>query len=275
MKNILTFDLEDWYHGNFLHDEYGNGKHYEDRVVESTDLILNMLDQTGNTATFFVLGEVAEKHPGLIRDIHKRGHEIASHCFEHRLVYDRTPEDFARDIKKSVGLLQELIAEPVIGFRAPYWSIYRENEWVWKILEENGIKYDSSLYPFRTYLYGDNQFPRFKYQIAAASDGILDEIPPTTLEMYGKRIPFCGGFYFRILPYWFVKWGIKKVNRQESQPVVFYLHPYEIDKNKPKSSKGFRNNFILDVNVKRADRKLMRLLEDFQFVSMREYFNLN
>lgn len=274
MKNILTFDLEDWYHGNFLEDGPSHGMvPGEDRVVEPTRRILDMLTETGSTATFFVLGEVAAKFPELIREIDARGHEIASHCYEHRLVYLRAREDFARDLQKSVAVLEEIIDKPVIGFRAPYWSIYRENHWVWDILETHGIKYDSSLYPFRTYLYGDNTFPRFRYKIVTAARYTLEEIPPTTLELFGKRIPFCGGFYFRVLPYRFVRWAIRRVNRVEKQPVVFYLHPYEIDKNKPRSSRGFRNNFILHTNVRRAEAKLRRLLNDFDFVAMRDYYD--
>jgi polysaccharide deacetylase family protein (PEP-CTERM system associated) len=275
MKNILTFDLEDWYHGNFLHDEYGNNASNEDRVIDPTTRILDMLKQTQNTATFFILGEVAEKYPELIREIHRRGHEVASHCYEHRLVYNRTKEDFSCDLEKSVRVLEEIVQEPVLGFRAPYWSVYRENEWVWEVLHAQGIKYDSSLYPFRTYLYGDNCFPRFRYQIQTSVNGRLEEIPPTTLDFYGRRLPFCGGFYFRILPYWFVKWAINRVNRIEQQPVVFYLHPYEIDKNKPRSSNGWRNNFILHANVKKTESKLRRLLTDFRFVSVREFFHFN
>ncbi|MFQ5708458.1 MAG: DUF3473 domain-containing protein [bacterium] len=272
MKNILTFDLEDWYHGNFLHDEYGNGAVFESRVLEPTYKILRMMEQTHNTATFFVLGEVAEKFPDLVLDIHKQGHEVASHCYEHRLVYDRTEEDFARDVDKSVKVLQDIVQDSIIGFRAPYWSVYQENEWVWSVLQDRGIKYDSSLYPFKTYLYGDNRFPRFRYQIKIASNQTMEEIPPTTLDFHGKRLPFCGGFYFRILPYWFVKWAINKVNGQEKQPVVFYLHPYEIDRDKPKSSRGFRNNFILHANVKNAENKLMQLLTDFEFVSVQDHY---
>lgn len=271
-KNILTFDLEDWYHGNFLFEEYGKVTYDETRVVEPTETLLTMLRETNNKSTFFVLGEVAEKFPNLIKEIHNQGHEIASHCFEHKLVYDLTKEDFHKDLSKSKAILEDIIGEPIIGFRAPYWSINPDTHWVWDVLKENGIKYDSSLYPFKTYLYGDNNFPRFHHQIKTCVNGPIEEVPPSTLELLKMRIPFCGGFYFRLLPYWIIRWGFNSINKKEDNPGVFYLHPYEIDKNKPKSSKGFRNNFILHVNVKKAKKKLHKLFTDFDFVSVQEYY---
>ena len=157
----MTFDLEDWYHGNFLFDEYGALANEGDRVEEPTERILAMLRETNNTATFFVLGEVAEKFPGLIQKIHNQGHEIASHSFEHKLVYNLSKESFQKDLEKSINVLQNLIDEPIIGYRAPYWSVRSELEWFWDALKKFGIKYDSSLYPYKTYLYGDNGYPRF------------------------------------------------------------------------------------------------------------------
>jgi polysaccharide deacetylase family protein (PEP-CTERM system associated) len=269
MNNILTFDIEDWYHGNFLDDS----SHMDpvDRVVEPTLKITSMLRDTSNKATFFVLGCVADKHPGLIKEISREGHEIASHSYEHRLAYDLDPGVFAEDIKRSVGTLEDIVGEKIRGYRAPYWSLYRNTDWAWDVLEENGLLYDSSLYPYKTYLYGDNTIPRFRFDLAKSP---LFEVPPSTLEISRMRIPFCGGFYFRVLPYWFVRWGIKRINRSEDEPAMFYLHPYEIDPAKPRSSQGLRNNFILHANVKRTEGKLVRLLTDFQFVSIRDYYGL-
>lgn len=277
MKNIFTIDLEDWYHGNFLYDEYGTWEAAgdgNDRVVGPTRRILSMLEETGNLATFFVLGEVARKFPDLIREIHAAGHEIASHSYEHRLVYDRPRAEFSADLERSVKVLEDIVGDCVLGFRAPYWSVGRGADWFWEVLAENGILYDSSRYPFRTYLYGSNEYPRFYHEISASSQRYVKEIPPTTLEMFGRRVPFCGGFYFRVLPFWFISWAFRRVNEREGQPVVFYLHPYEIDARKPRSSKGLRNNFILHANVKNAEAKLARLLRSFQFVSVRQYLEL-
>ena len=269
MNNILTFDLEDWYHGNFIYDN--NRTDYFDRVVEPTLKIINLLKETDNKATFFVLGCVADRYPQLIKKIHNEGHEIASHSYEHKLIYNLNRDEFAADIKKSVDILEKIIGEKICGYRAPYWSLHLKIDWAWNVLQENGLLYDSSLYPFKTYLYGDNKNPRFKYDL---NNGSLVEIPPSTLEIGRIRIPFCGGFYFRVLPYWFVKWSINRINKHDKQPAIFYLHPYEIDVKKPRSSQGFKNNFILHANIKKAEKKLLKLLMDFKFVSIRDYYNL-
>mgnify|MGYP000063216078 CR=1 FL=1 len=269
MHNMLTFDLEDWYHGNFL-DQDEEVSPERDRVVEPTSRILQLLEKTGNKATFFVLGCVAERYPDLVKKIHQQGHEIASHGYKHRLVYKLTPEEFADDLKKSVKILKQLTNDNVVGYRAPYWSICLKMEWVWKILAQHGIEYDSSVYPFKTYLYGDNQAPRFKYELSWNNTGNITEIPPTVLNFGNKRLPFAGGFYFRLLPYRIIKWAINRTNKIDGSPVVFYLHPYEIDPKKEKNSKGFKNNFILHVNVKKAEKKLANLLTEFQFNSIKD-----
>jgi len=270
MRNILTFDLEDWFHGNFIFDE--NEESYsESRVLEPTTRLLTLLKNTKNRATFFVLGSVAEKYPTLIEKIAEDGHEIASHGYLHRLVYELSQAEFEEDVRRSVSVLRPLAGKEILGFRAPYWSIYPDMKWAFEVLLSMGFKYDSSVYPFKTYLYGSNDAQRFRYRIELDNGRSITEIPPSVLKVQRKRIPFCGGFYFRLLPYRFVRWGINRVNRKENMPSVFYLHPYEIDAKKTKNSKGFKNNFILHVNVKRAEKKLTRLLNDFSFISMKEY----
>ena len=275
MKNILTIDLEDWYHGNMLEDDTINLIEYESKLIELTEKILFLLDKYENKATFFVLGECAEEFPGLIAEIYKRGHEIASHGYEHKLIYNRSKDYFTKDLKRSIELLENIIGEKVLGFRAPYWSIYKENTWVFDVLENNGIIYDSSLFPFKTHLYGDGSYRRFRHSITNSSNIKIEEIPPSVLKIAGIRIPFCGGFYFRCLPYNFVKYGINRINQIDNNPAVFYLHPYEIDVNKPSASKGLINNFILDFNIKNTEKKFVKLLRDFQFTSIKSYFDFN
>ena len=214
LRNLLTFDLEDWYHGNFIYNDTSNIDKV-DRVVEPTLKILELLKNTGNYATFFVLGCVAEKYADLIKQIYNQGHEIASHSYNHNIVYNLKPEEFSQDLEKSIKILEKTINDKIIGYRAPYWSVNKDMDWAWPILKQNGIRYDSSIYPFKTYLYGDNDAPRFKYEISLQKANRLIEIPPTTLEVCKKRIPFCGGFYFRLLPYQLVKWGIKRVNKSD------------------------------------------------------------
>ena len=270
MINLLTFDLEDWFHGNFIFDQDDNVEK-DSRVVEPTLRILKILEDTGSQATFFVLGSVAEKYPDLIKKIHDQGHEIGSHGYHHKLVYQQSRKNFSADVGRCIGILQQITNDKIIGYRAPYRSIYSNRSWAFEVLRESGIEYDSSVYPFKTYLYGENKVPRFKYLINGKTKDELLEIPPSVLEILYRRVPFCGGFYFRLFPYWFVKWGIKRINRIEHQPAVFYLHPYEIDIKKTKNSKGLKNNFILHVNVKKAEKKLKKLLTDFRFISIKAY----
>ena len=164
MKNILTIDVEDWYHANYQGNQQDVG-HQEERVTDSTLRILNLLDKTNNQATFFVLGEVAEKLPDLIREIQARGHEIASHSFCHRLVYTMNPEEFRADTKKSKEIIENIIGARIIGYRAPSWSLCQQKTpWAFEILQELGFSYDSSMFPFKTFLYGDNQTPIFHHK---------------------------------------------------------------------------------------------------------------
>ena len=265
MQNFLTFDLEDWYHGNFLFDK-GEADYTESRVLEPTLRLLEILRQTKSYATFFTLGVVAEKFPGLIEKIVEDGHEVASHGYYHKLVYKLEPDEFKRDIDRSIRVLERLTGKKVLGFRAPYWSIYPDMKWAFETLKAAGLQYDSSVYPFKTYLYGDNAAPRFRYEIDC-SHGTLKEFPPSVMEKFKMRIPFSGGFYFRLFPLWLIRKAITDINKKEKQPVVFYLHPYEIDPRKNRNSKGFKNNFILHVNVKKAEIKLRKLLAQFNFIS--------
>lgn len=273
MKNIFTIDLEDWYHASLVNRE--KWETCEDRVVEPTRRILYLLKQTNNKATFFTLAYVAEKFPDLIRQIVSEGHEISCHSYDHQLIYDQSQQQFLNDILKSKNILEQTIDQPIYGYRAPSWSLKRKNDWAWEILYDNGFRYDSSLYPFKTFLYGDNNNPRFQYKLDFSNNGkILVEIPPATMNIMGKRIPFGGGFFFRVLPYWFIKSCIHYINNREKQPAVIYLHPWEIDSGIPRISNGFKEDFILYKNIEKAEHKLEKLLNEFEFISFKQYLNI-
>lgn len=235
MKNIFTIDTEDWFHANYEDDLFRNDAAVKSTVEENTEVYLEALERNHATATFFVLGFVAEQHPGLVQKIAQAGHEVASHGYGHQLVYKQTPEEFRQDIQRSKKLLEDIIGKPVRGYRAPSWSITEESLWALTILEEEGFAYDSSIFPFKNFLYGISGAPRFpfaaaKYQPRAEK---LLEIPPSTVRVPGMNVPFSGGFYFRALPYPFIHLFAKQVNR-EGHPVVFYLHPREIDPQQPR-----------------------------------------
>ncbi len=272
MKNILTFDIEDWYHPNLADKQLLQGITLEDRVVEPTLRILNMLDETRNTATFFVVGDVAEKFPELVREMAARGHEVGSHGYRHNLVYDYDKSQFKSDLRQALEALNRAVDSEVIGYRAPSWSLSRKRTpWAWEVLSECGFRYDSSLYPFETFLYGDNDSPRYSYEVALPDGEMFPQIPPSAAEVFGKRLPFSGGFYFRVVPYHAIKLGIRQYNRA-GQPAVIYLHPWEIDVEQPRLPVAATRRFILYANLNKTERKLMRLLQDMKFTSIREHF---
>ena len=164
MKNIFTIDTEDWFHANYEDDLFNNSSEMKSTVEENTEVYLQALEQNRATATFFVLGFVAEQHPELVRRIANAGHEIASHGYGHQLVYKQTPEVFRQDVYRSKCMLEDLIGKSVIGYRAPSWSITEDSFWALGILNELGFQYDSSIFPFKNFLYGVKDAPRFPFQ---------------------------------------------------------------------------------------------------------------
>lgn len=271
MNNIMTFDIEDWYHPSLVNRDSSQWHHCEDRIIAPTMKILEILFRTGNRATFFILGYIAERFPDMVLKIKKGGHEIASHGYGHQVVNRMNRKEFTDDFLRSKNIIEEIINEKIIGYRAPSWSINEETPWVWRILHENGILYDSSKYPFKTFLYGSHSNPRFFHKIEVEPDRHIWEVPPSVITFLGIRIPFCGGFYFRILPYGFIKFAIHRINRKEKQSVLLYLHPWELDPEQPRVSSGFRNRFVQYYNLTRTEKKLDRVLNAFHFTSIRQY----
>ncbi|MCZ6702379.1 MAG: DUF2304 family protein [Ignavibacteria bacterium] len=271
MINLLTFDIEDWYHPTLAFKDSLNTRKLEDRVVEPTLKILNMLVETNNKATFFVLGEVAEKFPELVQEIVNRGHEVGSHGYRHDLVYDYTKQQFEADIKQSVTLLENITNQKVLSYRAPSWSLNNQTPWAWEVLSSFGFTYDSSLYPYKTFLYGSNDSPRFEYDINLKGGDKIKEIPPSVAELFKKRLPFSGGFFLRVAPIWYIKWCINQFNEFD-KPAVIYLHPWEIDVDQPRISLNLKDRFIMYVNLKNTEKKLLRLLKEYRFDSIKNYF---
>lgn len=274
IKNLLTFDIEDWYHPNLTEPELLAQIEIEHRVSEPTLRILNMLDETDNTATFFVLGDVAEQFPELVAEMVKRGHEVASHGFRHNLVYNCTRDQYETDLSRSVGLLEGITGRKVLGYRAPSWSLNDRTPWAWEVQKALGLQYDSSLYPFKTFLYGSNESPRFDYAITLQDGEEFKEIPPSVAQILGKRVPFSGGFFMRVMPLWFIRRYIRQYNNA-GQPAVLYLHPWEIDVGQPRLPVSASKRFILYANLERAEVKLRKLLEKYQFTSIRDHYGLS
>lgn len=269
MNNVFTVDTEDWFHANYEEGLFKNDASIRSTVEQNTEVYLERFAQAGATATFFVLGFVAEQHPELVRKIAAAGHEIASHGYAHQLVYNQTPKAFREDIRHSKLLLEDIIGQQVVGYRAPSWSITKKSLWALAILEEEGFRFDSSIFPFQNFLYGIDKAPRFPFPASHYNPQAknLLEIPPSTISVAKKNIPFSGGFYFRAAPYMFIHGCGKKINA-EGHPIVFYLHPREIDPLQPRLKLNKRDAFIHYYGIKSCEKKFAKVLRDFQCVSI-------
>lgn len=272
MKNVLTFDIEDWYHANYKEVDSSKWAAYEERVQEPTRKILRLLKGTQNSATFFVLGYVAERFPDLILEIADEGHEVASHGYNHKLVYQQTKEEFNKDVRKSKHIIEDITKNKVIGYRAPSWSVsISRMPWVWKSLREMGFLYDSSIFPFKTFLYGDGKSNPYFHEIYLPNGDIIYEAPPSIMQFGSIRFPFSGGFYFRLLPLTIINFAIHNLNRH-NHPAILYLHPREIDNEQPRLSLNFRDTFIHYWSIKNTEKKLIGLLNSNEFTSIKDRF---
>jgi polysaccharide deacetylase family protein (PEP-CTERM system associated) len=236
----------------------------ESRVVANTHKLLDIFDEFHVSATFFVLGWVAERHPRLARSIVERGHEIASHGYAHRLVYDQTLVAFREDVRRAKQVIEDVSGAEVGGYRAPSFSVTPRSLWALEILIEEGYWYDTSIFPVRHDRYGVPPSPRHAFRVRRGG-GSLVEIPATTVQIGPLRFPVAGGGYFRILPYRWCRWGIRHVNRAERQPAVFYLHPWEIDPDQPRLPAGRLGQFRHYCNLHKTEPRLRRLLSEFRF----------
>lgn len=264
--NALTFDVEDYFQVSAFDRLVPRSRwdRYETRVSESTDRVLAVLADADVRATFFVLGWVAERFPGLVRRIAAAGHELASHGYGHRLVYELTPEEFREDLRRSRAAIEACVARPVVGYRAPSYSITAKSLWALDVLIEEGFTYDASIFPIHHDRYGIPDAPRHTYQIERAG-GTIWEIPPSTVRLFGHNLPVAGGGYFRILPYRWTRWGIDRLNRHEERPAVFYLHPWELDPEQPRVGAQGLSRFRHYRNLAQTEPRLRRLLKDFRF----------
>jgi polysaccharide deacetylase family protein (PEP-CTERM system associated) len=211
-----------------------------------------------------VLGWVAERHPGLVRQIVAGGHEIASHGFAHRLVYDLTPATFREDVRKSKAVLESAGGVPVLGYRAPSYSITPRSLWAIDILIEEGFAWDASIFPIHHDRYGIPVSPRHPY-VLERECGRLVEVPGSTVRVGSMNLPVAGGGYFRLLPYAWTRWGIARVNRTEGRPAIFYMHPWEIDPDQPRLRTSRLGRFRHYRNLDKTEDRLRALLSDFRF----------
>ncbi|QLH07843.1 polysaccharide deacetylase [Nitrosopumilus ureiphilus] len=268
MKNIMSVDLEDYY----CDLPFSEWPKYESRIMRNTEMILDLFEKYDVKATFFVLGYIAEKFPDLVKKISELGHEIASHSYAHIDLRKVSKEQFEEDFLKSINILEKITGKKVEGFRAPFFSINKSNYWVFEILSKK-ISYDSSIFPVRTQLYGIPNAPRFVYKPSLKNivnedvKGEFIEIPMAThrIPVIGN-IPIAGGFYLRFFPYWYMKLGIKKMNKQ-GNPAMIYIHPKDLDPEMPRIKEY---NWYYYYNLKSAFKKFEKLLQDFKFGTVKD-----
>ena len=271
ITNALTIDVEDYFQvsafaPHIARDEW-NSK--ECRVERNVARILELLDHAQVKATFFTLGWIAERYPQLIRRIVQEGHELASHGYGHERASDQDWDSFFTDVNLAKILLEDLTGVEVRGYRAPSFSIGKDNQWAFDCLLKAGYRYSSSIYPIAHDHYGMPDAPRFAYE---ARPGLL-EIPVTTLRLFGRNFPSSGGGYFRLLPYALSRWMLRRVNQGDGEAGIFYFHPWEIDVDQPRvKGVGAKTRFRHYVNIDRVEGRLKRLLDDFQWGRMDDVF---
>ncbi|HEV8439989.1 MAG TPA: XrtA system polysaccharide deacetylase [Methylomirabilota bacterium] len=276
MRNAFSVDVEDWYQVSDFEEAVGfeAWDRYESRVVRNTERVLALLDEYGVKGTFFVLTWNAERHPELVRRIAEAGHEIATHGYRHRLIYEQTPAEFRDDVLRSKKILEDAVGLPVLGYRAPSFSLTQASLWALDILLESGFRYDSSIFPVSDRLYGIPDARRFPFVIRADGGRTLVEFPMSTARAAGRNWPLGGGAYLRLFPYPYMRWGIRRVNR-EGQPALVYVHPWELDPGQPRLKVGGKRGLSTHyINLHRTEAKLRRLLHDFSFAPARDVLGL-
>ena len=264
--NAMSIDVEDYFHVSVFDGLIPRSAWatMQSRVCANTRRLLDVFDEFAVRSTFFVLGWVGERHPDLVREIAARGHEVASHGYAHRLIYDQTPAAFREDVRRSKRLLEDASGQAVAGYRAPSYSITPRSLWALDVLVEEGYQYDSSIFPIRHDRYGIPVSARRPYRIERPG-GTLVEVPGSTTRVGSLNLPVAGGGYFRLLPYWWAHWGISRVNRIDHAPVVFYLHPWEIDPGQPRLPAGRMGRLRHYRNLEHTETRLRQLLTDFRF----------
>lgn len=269
IKNALTVDVEDYFQVAALKEavDPADWPNMEYRVERNTDKLLELFDRQKVTATFFVLGWVAERSPELVRRIQAHGHEIASHGYSHELVYTQSPETFRQETRKSKQILEDITGNLIIGYRAASYSITPKSRWALDILCEEGFTWDSSIFPVHHDRYGMPGTPHQPYVLEAPNGSTLREFPLSTCPVGKYRMPIAGGGYFRLYPYALSRWGLGKINRA-GQPFIFYLHPWEIDPGQPRLNVSAFSRFRHYNNLDKCMSRLERLLQDFRFGSV-------
>ena len=273
IRNALTVDVEDYFHVSAFADHIPREAwdRMPCRLERNVEATLSLLAEHGARATFFTLGWVAERYPELVRRIVEQGHELASHGYAHVRATEQSREAFIEDVTRAKNILEDVAGVPVHGYRAPSFSIGRENLWALQCLRDAGYRYSSSVYPIRHDHYGMPDAPRFAFYPEGAN-GLL-ELPVTTVTLFRRNLPAGGGGYFRLMPYPLSRWFLRRVNTVERRPCVFYFHPWEIDPEQPRQRGiGLKTRFRHYVNISSMEKRLHALCRDFHWDRMDRLF---
>lgn len=270
--NAFSIDVEDYFQVAALAPAISRESWptREYRVEANTERILSLLAEKGVHGTFFVLGWVAEKSPDLVKRIAAAGHEIACHGFSHQLIYSQSQSEFREETARAKGFLESLLGERVLGYRAASFSITSRSLWALDILIDLGFEYDSSIFPIRHDRYGIPGASAAIGRISAPSQRTLVEFPMSAASFMGVQVPVSGGGYFRILPYWLTRTGLRQINEKAGRPFTFYLHPWEVDPGQPRVKVSAFSRFRHYTNLHRCESRLRQLLTDFSFSTMRD-----
>ncbi len=278
-KNAFVVDVEEWFHlcDNEIEQKLGTPEKLEVRVVENTKKLIKLLKDNRCRASFFFVGWVAERYPDLLKEVVSEGFEIGCHSYSHRIIYEMSPEEFEQDLKRATEIITDIAGKRPTGYRAPGFSIKKDMGWYFDILAKNGYRYDASIFPTWRPHGGVISSPEKPY-IVNTKYGDIYEVPQSVIGFNRLKICFSGGGYFRLLPYWFIKFAINRLNKNNI-PVLIYIHPREIDINQPRIKTNKIKEFRYYINIEKTEIKLKMLLNDFIFTNLseiiKEYFNMN
>ena len=273
IHNAMTIDVEDYFQVSAFENHIPRSRWEEMpcRVEGNLDVILGLMAEHEVHGTFFTLGWIAQRYPALVRRIVASGHEVASHGYAHGRASEQSREEFSADVRSAKKVLEDIAGVRVSGYRAPSFSIGAMNLWALDCLAEEGYTYSSSIYPIRHDHYGMPEAPRFPHR-PASPNGVL-EIPVTTLRVWNRNWPAGGGGYFRLLPYAVSRACLRRVNRRDGKPCVFYFHPWEIDPEQPRQRGiGIKTRFRHYVNLSRMRSRIEQLMRDFRWDRMDRIF---
>jgi polysaccharide deacetylase family protein (PEP-CTERM system associated) len=272
VRNVLTVDVEDYFHVRNFADTINleDWETLEEVAPNATYRILRLFEEQQVKATFFVLGWLAKRHPRLVRAIHAAGHEVACHGYFHEPVRAMTPDEFRADVSAAKKVLEDTIGAPVLGFRAPSFSIDESSLWAFDVLLGEGFEYDSSLFPGRMVPFGFAGVSRQPCRLDRGAAGAIMELPLTTLTVAGVKLPFAGGGFFRAYPYAMIRAGMRHINEREHAPVVVYFHPWELVPQQPRVAAHVKARIKHYLGLTTMEKKITRLLRDFAFVPASE-----